>query len=230
MWFEVGTSSRSGPSSLSNQRSRRRSYAAADAPARRVERALELVQRDALLLRVPRDRVGLAGQLGLERLAGCEQLAPVVVERARSPSFASVAELVAVAVAGSTASFACAVRSGSSSPCQATRAARIRFSSSSSRAASSAAMRPRLARLAQPVEELALVAVRGLLGLAEHVELAGREEIAVALDDRRLLGDLLLADANGAPLLGALEQVAREALLVLGGGAGGGDAHDGETT
>ena len=42
-----------------------------------------------------------------------------------------------------------------------------------------------------------------------------REEVAVALDDRRLLRGLLLAHAHGAALLGALEEVARQALLVL---------------
>ena len=69
-------------------------------------------------------------------------------------------------------------------------------------------MRPPLARLAQPVEQLALVAVGRLLGLAQRVELLAREEVGVAADDLRLLRDLLLADAHRAPLLGALEEVA----------------------
>ena len=84
---------------------------------------------------------------------------------------------------------------------------------------------PLLARLAQPVQELAVVAGRGLFRVTQDVELAGREEVAVPLDDRRLLRDLLLPDADRAPLLGPLEEVARETLLVLGGTAGRGGAH-----
>jgi hypothetical protein len=45
-----------------------------------------------------------------------------------------------------------------------------------------------------------------------------------------LLGDLLLADAHGASLFGALKQVAREPVLVLGGLSGGGGDQAGETT
>ena len=70
-----------------------------------------------------------------------------------------------------------------------------------------------LARLAQPVQPLALVAGRGLLVLAQRVELAHGEEIGVAADDRRLLRGLLLADPHGPPLLRALEEVALQAGL-----------------
>ena len=197
--------------------------------AGRVEHALELVQRDPLLLRVPRDRVGLARELGLERLAGREQLAAVVVE-ARADGVRERAELVAVAVAGQHRELrlrgaqrqllAAPVDARGEDPVLELVLPRRELGGDD----------PRLAGLAQPVEPLALVAARRLLRLAQHVELRGREEVAVALDDRGLLGDLLLADAHRAPLFGALEEVAREALLVLGRRADGGDAHAVETT
>src|SRR5437868_6946731 len=63
-----------------------------------------------------------------------------------------------------------------------------------------------LAGLVEPVEPLALVALRVLLGRAKRVELLAAEEIGVARDDRRLLRDLLLAHAHRAPLLRALEE------------------------
>ena len=83
---------------------------------------------------------------------------------------------------------------------------------------------PALARLAQPVEQLALVALGAVLGLAQRLELLDAEEVGVALDDLGLLGDLLLAHAHRAALLGALEQIPREAALELGGIANRGDA------
>src|SRR5207244_3081838 len=52
-----------------------------------------------------------------------------------------------------------------------------------------------------------------LLLLPERAELIAAEEIRVARDDRRLLGDLLLAHANGAPLFGALVQVPLDLFL-----------------
>ena len=54
------------------------------------------------------------------------------------------------------------------------------------------------------------------LGIAQHLDLRTREEIGVAGDDRSLLRHLLLADANGAALLGALEVVLLEPRLVVG--------------
>ncbi len=57
---------------------------------------------------------------------------------------------------------------------------------------------------------------RLLLGLPKRLELRPREQIRVASDDLGPLGDLLLADAHGAPFLGALEEVALEARLVVG--------------
>ncbi len=113
----------------------------------------------------------------------------------------------------STESSACAFRSGISSPLNVTRSARKRFSSSSSRSASCAGDESGLAGLAQAVEELAVVARRVAFRLPERVELLAAEEIGVAADDLRLLRGLLLADANGAPLLRAFEEVPLEALL-----------------
>ena len=75
---------------------------------------------------------------------------------------------------------------------------------------------PALARLAQPVEQLALVALGAVLGLAQRLELLDAEEVGVALDDLGLLGDVLLAHAHRAALLGALEEIPREAALELG--------------
>src|SRR4029079_13335387 len=85
--------------------------------------------------------------------------------------------------------------------------------------------KPGLARLAEPVEPLTLVALRVLLGRAERVELPAAEEVGVARDDRRLLRDLLLAHAYRAALLRALEEVALELGLVLGRASDGGRAH-----
>jgi hypothetical protein len=44
----------------------------------------------------------------------------------------------------------------------------------------------------------------------EGIDLRAREEVAVPGDDRGLLRDLLLADADGAPFLGPLEVVPLE--------------------
>jgi hypothetical protein len=180
----------------------------------RGERTLELLERDPLLLGVARDRVGLAGQLRLQRLARREQLPPVVVE-ARVRRVRERAELVAIGVAGEDGE------------------PRLRRSQRQLLAAPIDARRqdpvlelvlargqlpgdqPGLARLAQAIQELALLGLGACLGVAQHVELRRREEVAVALDDRGLLGGLLLPHPNRAALLGALEQVAREALLVL---------------
>ncbi len=177
--------------------------------ARGRERLLEPAQRDRLLLLVARDRVGLAGELGLELLAGrAQQLEPLVVEAAEA-SPCELAQLVAVAVVGQD------------------RELRLR---GPERKRLGAELHPRgedrvlelvlagaqldldeagFARLAQPVEALALVAGSRLgLGLAQRVELLAREELGVARDDLGPLGDLLLADADGAAFLGALEEVA----------------------
>ena len=74
----------------------------------------------------------------------------------------------------------------------------------------------RLAGLAQAVELFARLARLALLGVAQRVELLAAEEIREAPDDLSLLRRLLLADANGAPFLGALEEVSLETRLELG--------------
>src|SRR5262249_18172449 len=89
-----------------------------------------------------------------------------------------------------------------------------------------------LARLAQPVEPLALVGVRRLLlAFAQGCKLVPREEVVVARDDRRLLRDLLLPHAHGASFLGALVEVLLQPLFVLRGGPHGlRRAHRGKST
>src|SRR5262249_36700299 len=82
----------------------------------------------------------------------------------------------------------------------------------------------------QPEDPLVLVAFRTLFGRPQRFELLAVEEVRVARDDLGALGDLLLADANRAHFFGALEQVRPQALLVLRGGADGGDAHSWQST
>src|SRR5262249_47977246 len=66
---------------------------------------------------------------------------------------------------------------------------------------------PAFAGLAQPVQPLALLMVRALLFLLKRAQLIAAEQVGVARDDRRLLRDLLFADANGPPFLRALIEV-----------------------
>ena len=83
-----------------------------------------------------------------------------------------------------------------------------------------------LAGLAQAIDALALLAGRlDFLGLAQRLELRAGKEVGVAGDDLGALGHLLLADADSAPFLGPLEQIALEARLVIGGTKDGSDAH-----
>src|SRR6185436_4837699 len=84
---------------------------------------------------------------------------------------------------------------------------------------------PALTGLAQPVEPLALVSLRSLLIVAQDLKLLAAEEVGVANDDRRLLGNLLLADADGPAFLRALVEVALELLLELRRAAYGGRRH-----
>ena len=108
-----------------------------------------------------------------------------------------------------------------------TRAARIAFSSSSSRALELDLDEAGFTGLAKPVEALALVGARAGLRLVQRVQLLAREELAVARDDLGALGDLLLADTNGAPFLGALEEVSLELRLELRRRPDSRDAHIG---
>jgi hypothetical protein len=61
------------------------------------QRPLQLSKRDRLLLLVPRDRVGLAGELALELLTAPQEAESLVVERRRRLRV-EVAELLAVSV------------------------------------------------------------------------------------------------------------------------------------
>jgi hypothetical protein len=85
--------------------------------------------------------------------------------------------------------------------------------------------KPALTRLAEAVQPLAALTVRGFLLVAEGLELLAAEQVGVARDDRRLLRHLLLTDANGAPFLGAVVEVPLELLLELCGAADGGRRH-----
>ena len=82
-----------------------------------------------------------------------------------------------------------------------------------------------LTRLAQAIDALTLGAGDAFLRLLERVELLAGEEVSIARDDLRPLGDLLLANPNSSSLLGALEEIALELGLVLGWCADGGDTH-----
>ena len=73
-----------------------------------------------------------------------------------------------------------------------------------------------LARLAQAIQPFPLLALCRALGLVQRLDLPARQEVAVPLHDRGLLGDLLLADTNGPPLFGALEVVLLQTRLVVG--------------
>ena len=213
-----------GPEQLVEPALAQRRVHAGGCPRRGVEDALELVQRDPLLFCVPGDRVGLARELGLERLAGGEQLAAVVVE-AGALRVRERAELVAVAVDREH----CQLRLGGPQrqllPAPADPRGQEPVLELVLSRRELGGEDARLARLAEPIEQLALVRAAGLLRFAQQLELGDREEIAVPLDDHRLLGRLLLADADGTSLLGALEEVAREPLLVLGRSADGRNAH-----
>src|SRR5207237_240287 len=78
---------------------------------------------------------------------------------------------------------------------------------------------PALTRLAQTVQPLALLALGSLFLLAQRTKLVAAEQVGVAGDDRRLLGDFLLTDADGSPLFRPLVQVPLELFLELRGAA-----------
>ena len=82
-----------------------------------------------------------------------------------------------------------------------------------------------LARLAQPVQQLALVALGAVLGLAQRLELLDAEEVGVALDDLGLLGDLLLAHAHRAASSERSKRYRARRLSNSVGRADGSDAH-----
>jgi hypothetical protein len=188
------------------------------------EHLLELPQRDRLLLLVARDGIALTRELALELLAGDHQRQAVAVEAGRLGTL-QLAERLAVRV-GVEHGEACLRR-----------AQRHLFAVERDTGAEDRILErvlllrelgrdeTALARLAQPVEPLPLVAGRGVLGFAQRLDLRAREELAVARDDRSLLRDLLFAHAHGTAFLGALEVVLLKLCLVLGGCAGGGGGH-----
>ena len=213
MWYERGWSSRSGPRTRSNQVSRRRRYACSAAADACASVDGELAQRDPLLLLVPRDRVGLAGQLRGQLLAGAEQLEPLVVEGGVQVGL-ELAELLALGVGVQD-------RQPRLGRPQRQLLALVRQPRGELGVLEGVLALdelggddPALADLAQAVELLALVALRRALGVPERIELLAGEQVGVAGDDLRLLGRLLLADADGAALLRALEQILTQPLLV----------------
>ena len=226
---DVGTSPRSGPSSRSNHSARMPVPRAVDGLARRGERALEVAQRDLLLLFDPRDRVGLARELGLELFRGGDQLESVVVEVGGTERL-QLAELLAFPVVGEHRELRLrgAERQLLALPRHARAEQRVleRVLSLGELGGDD----PGLAGLAQAVEALALVARRARFLLAQRLDLLAGEEVRVARDDRRLLGGLLLPHPHRAALLGALVEVALELGLVLCGGSDLGDAHVVEST
>ena len=188
------------------------------------EGPLELAQRDRLFLLGTGDRVRLAGELRVQRLPRRDELQPVGVQ-ARGLGLLQLAELLAVAVG---------LQHGEARLCGPQRqlVAPEAHPGGEDRVLERVLLLGELARdqaaltgLPQAVEALPLAALGAVLGLSERLELAAREEVRVARDDRCLLRDVLLADAHGAALLGTLEVVALEAGFVVGGGADGGRGH-----
>src|SRR5438105_4851025 len=182
--------------------------------ARRVEREREPAERDPFLLRVTLDRVADLRVVGGQLFAGTDERERVVVE-ARHRLGLDLSERLAVAVVGQHGE------------------PRLRISQRHLLALEGDALgedavlelvlalrelgrdETPLAGLAQAVQQLTVVARGGVLRLAQRIELVAAEEVLVAADDLRLLRDLLLADANGPRLFGALEQVRLKALFEL---------------
>ena len=173
------------------------------------------MQRDPLLLVRSFDRVGQTGELRLQRVAGREQPAPILVE-ARVLGVVERPELVAVAVVGEHGEpgLRGSERKLLAPPFDSRREDRVLELVLSARELGRDDSR--LAGLAQPVEQLAPARVLSGFRFAESLQLSRREEVAVALDDRSLLGGLLLPHPDRPRLLGTLEEVAREALLEVG--------------
>ena len=188
------------------------------------ERALEVAKRDPLLLLGPRNGVGLPADGCVELLDGGEQLESIRIElRGLRPL--EVAELFAVGVLleDRQARLRSAQRHLLALECDSRGDERVleRVLLVGELGGDD----PALARLAQAVEALAIVALRIALRLVERLELCAREQVVVAGDDGRLLRNLLLSDANRAALLGALVVVVAQARLVFGWGANGGRRH-----
>src|SRR5204863_9555904 len=154
------------------------------------ERALEVVERDRLLLLVPRDRVGLARELRFELLGRAQQVEPIGIEGGGGVSLerAQLLPLVVVRekreprLRRSQRQLLAAVRDARGQDRVLERVVAL---------GELGEEQAGLAGLPQPVEPLALVAVGAFLGVSQDVELVAAEEVGVARDDRRLLRDLL---------------------------------------
>jgi hypothetical protein len=192
------------------------------------ERGFELAERDALLFLVSCNRIGLPGDLTLELLDGLQQFEALVVEIG-APVGGDRPELLAVLVVGQYRQ-----------PGLGRTERQLLVLELDARGEDGVLERvlalghlardvARLARLAQTVEPLALVALRRLiLRGPQRIELLAGEQVAEPVDDLRPLGDLLLPHADRAALLGPLEQVAAKLRLVLGRCPNSGDAHGGQ--
>ncbi len=185
-----------------------------DGVAGRGEHGLEVAQRDLLLVLVARDRIRLLRQVRVQLLVRAQELEPLLVELGR-PRVVELAELVALLVVGEHGE----LREGGA---ERQLLAVVGHPRGEDRVLELVVPlgqlgrdQTALARLAQAVEPFLLLAVGTALLLAEGDELLAAEEIRVARDDRGLLGDLLLAHADGPSFLRALEQVALEVLLEL---------------
>ncbi len=187
--------------------------------------ALELVERHLLLVLAAFDGIGDARELALERLPLREQVEPALVElgvafRLELPQLLALPVRVEHGEPGLRGTerqlLALPRDAGREDPVL---ELVVLLGDLRRREAG-------LTCLTQPKETLALVLVgRFVLTPAQQLELVAREQVLVARDDRRLLGRLLLSHAHGATLLGALVQVALEALLVLGRASNGRHAH-----
>ena len=182
------------------------------------------MQGDLLLLLVPSDRIGLFAQVGFELLVGLEELEALFVEGGRSLAV-KLAELVAIPIVRQDRQFRDSRPERQLLPFE--RQARgqdgvlelvvlLRELSGDE---------PALARLPQAVQPLPLISF-GLSFLApQGAELIAAEQILVAGNDRRLLGDFLFAHANGPAFFGPLEQIPLQLFLELSGGAHRGGRH-----
>src|SRR6476469_393058 len=178
--------------------------------ARLVQRPRELAEGDSLLLLVALERAGDSRQRGRELLGRAQEVQTVVVERGARLGLDRT-ELLALGVLREHRQLRLGVPErhllaleGDAGREQAILELVLTLRELGVDEAG-------LAGLAQAIEQLAGVAALTRLRLAQRVELLAAEEVGVAADDLRLLGDLLLPHAHGAPLLRALEAVALEA-------------------
>ena len=199
-----------------------------DPVVRSCEHRAELAHRDLLLLFVPRDRVGLPGEVGLQLLVRAQELESLVVERG-GRRLVDLAELLPVAVV---------VEDRKLRLCRAQRhlLALERHARGEDGVLKLVVAlgelgrnEPALARFAQPVQPLALIGLHALLLFLQRAQLVAAEEVGVARDDRGLLRDLFLPNANRAPLLGALVEVPLDLFLELRRRADGRRRHRGDS-